>query len=44
MIEDMKKSTENMFKYNEVAVERLASIQQEENYEVKFFEEVMPYG
>ncbi len=27
---------EIMFQYNEVAAERLASIQQEENYEVKF--------
>ncbi|MGG3192113.1 MULTISPECIES: YppE family protein [Priestia] len=44
MNEDVKKSTEIMFQYNEVAVERLASIQQEENYEVKFFEEVKPYG
>lgn len=36
MNEDVKKSTEIMFQYNEVAVERLASIQQEENYEVEF--------
>ncbi|MEH7682478.1 DUF1798 family protein, partial [Priestia megaterium] len=44
MNEDVKKSTEIMFQYNEVAVERLATIQQEENYEVKFFEEEKPYG
>ncbi|TYR79948.1 DUF1798 family protein [Priestia megaterium] len=36
-------ATKKMYEYNQLAVERLDTIQKDEKYEVNFFEEVKPY-